>query len=64
MEGALGWGWDHVDEALGLDESYKRFMRGKVVQFTATVQASNDDPHFGFYKRPSKASLLASGRED
>jgi len=31
---------------------------GSRVAFTATVKASADDPTFGFYSRPSKASIL------
>jgi hypothetical protein len=33
--------------------------RGDAVEFTATVEASRDDPKFGFFKRPSKAKILA-----
>lgn len=33
------------------------WLRGQSVEFTATVSPSNDDPHFGFYNRPSKAKL-------
>jgi len=29
--------------------------KGDVVEFTATLEPSKDDPKFGFYKRPSKA---------
>lgn len=32
--------------------------RGDRVAFTATVEASDDDPSFGFFKRPSKARRL------
>jgi hypothetical protein len=32
--------------------------RGDRVRFTATVTASNDDPTFGFYKRPTKAENI------
>ena len=31
---------------------------GDRVTFTATVEASKDDPAFGFFKRPTKASIL------
>lgn len=33
--------------------------RGERVRFTATVEASQDDPTFGFFKRPSKAEVVA-----
>lgn len=32
--------------------------RGERVKFTATVEPSNDDPKFGFFKRPTKAEQL------
>lgn len=32
---------------------------GRKVAFTGTVEASGDDPTFGFYSRPAKAQLLA-----
>lgn len=32
--------------------------RGKRVQMNATVERSKDDDHFGFYKRPAKASII------
>lgn len=32
--------------------------KGQRVEFTATVEASSDDPTFGFVKRPSKARVL------
>lgn len=31
---------------------------GRRVTFTATVETSDDDPAFGFFKRPTKAALL------
>lgn len=36
---------------------------GDVVTFTATLTASDDDPLFGFFKRPTKASIVARGSE-
>lgn len=33
--------------------------KGDKVRFTAMVEKSKDDPKFGFYKRPTKAMLLA-----
>jgi hypothetical protein len=35
--------------------SISRVSKGDVVEFTATLEPSKDDPKFGFYKRPSKA---------
>lgn len=35
--------------------------RGDVVEFTATVSASDDDESFGFYSRPTKARIIAAG---
>jgi hypothetical protein len=32
---------------------------GDTVTFTATLTASDDDPLFGFFKRPTKASIVA-----
>jgi hypothetical protein len=32
--------------------------RGDVVEFVATVKASDDDPTFGFYSRPTGASII------
>jgi hypothetical protein len=34
-------------------------LRGLRVEFTATVQVSDDDPGFGYYSRPAKASVAA-----
>ena len=34
-------------------------VKGSRIEFTATVQASQDDPKFGFFKRPSKAKLIS-----
>lgn len=34
-------------------------LKGQRVTFTATVQASNDDDKFGFFKRPTKAAIAA-----
>lgn len=52
------WGTvpNEVGEAIGWD--YDNSIRGVRVTFTATVQPSNDDPKFGFYSRPRKASVL------
>jgi hypothetical protein len=32
---------------------------GDIVRFVANVEVSNDDPHFGFFKRPSKAEVTS-----
>jgi hypothetical protein len=48
-----GWKvWGSVPSGLrGLE-------KGDKVRFTATVEASEDDPSFGFFKRPTKAEVL------
>lgn len=33
-------------------------IKGRRVQFSATVEASKDDPYFGFFSRPTKAAVL------
>ena len=33
--------------------------KGDTVKFTATVEVSDDDKHFGFFKRPAKAERVA-----
>lgn len=45
--------WGTLPKAL--DEAEK----GDVVKFTATVEAAKDDESFGFFKRPTKASIVA-----
>ncbi len=37
-------------------------LKGRRVRFTATVEVSDNDPAFGFYSRPSKASLVEHRR--
>ena len=37
-------------------------LKGRRVELTATVEVSDNDPVFGFYSRPSKASLGRAGR--
>ena len=43
--------WGTVPKSL--DEARK----GDIVEFNATLEPSNDDPKFGFFKRPSKAKV-------
>src|SRR5690606_20471029 len=45
------WVYGTVPAAIGGVE------RGERVAFTATVEASDDDETFGFFKRPTKAQL-------
>jgi hypothetical protein len=40
--------WEGVEDALN----------GQRVRFTATVESKDDDPTFGFFKRPAKAEVL------
>ena len=48
-----GWKvWGTVTKSLG------RVSRGQRVEFTATIEESSDDPHFGFFKRPAKAEII------
>lgn len=41
-----------------LPSAIEEAKRGDRVSFTAAVEPSKDDPKFGFYKRPTKASVL------
>jgi hypothetical protein len=34
-------------------------LKGQRVRFSATVERSRDDEHFGFYKRPTKAQIIS-----
>lgn len=40
-------------------EAPRLIDRGDVVRFSAAVEVSNDDTHFGFYKRPTKAEFIS-----
>lgn len=52
-----GWAvWGTAPSALST--MFHNVEKGDRVAFTATVEASNDDPTFGFYKRPTKARLI------
>jgi len=33
-------------------------LKGQKITFTATVEQSHEEPKFGFFKRPTKASIL------
>lgn len=39
-------------------------LKGRRVEFTATVERSRDDRHFGFFKRPSGAKLAPANLFD
>jgi hypothetical protein len=49
--------WGTVPQAI--IEANDDPLKGQRVTFTATVQASNDDDKFGFFKRPTKAAIAA-----
>jgi hypothetical protein len=38
--------------------SLSRVTRGSRVTFTAEVEASKDDPEFGFFRRPTQGRAL------
>jgi hypothetical protein len=48
----------NVEEELGSDGIAALRARPQPVRFTAQVERSRDDEHFGFFKRPTKAALL------
>ena len=56
--------WGTVPEKIQIDVvgSYSQIdgddMKGVKVTFTATVTASDDDPQFGFFKRPTKGAVI------
>jgi len=67
VESAYGW---TLKMLIRLDDGNKVFGTcprgiddadcGDRVQFTATIQRSKNDPHFGFYSRPAKAAKAQS----
>lgn len=57
--------WGTVPNALFTDNEgngygYDMILKGKRVAFTAAVERSKDDNHFGFFKRPTKARRVES----
>jgi hypothetical protein len=52
--------WGSIPEAAwsaeGINSDIENF-KGKTVTFTAAVERSRDDEHFGFYKRPTKIEV-------
>lgn len=53
-----GWKvWGSVPRSLDVAENTP--LPGRTVTFTATVEASEKDASFGFFKRPTKASVVA-----
>jgi hypothetical protein len=53
VQNEAGWKvWGSVPSSIDVD-------KGTNVRFTATVEKSNDDALFGFFKRPAKAEVLS-----
>jgi hypothetical protein len=50
------------DETQMIDE-YTPINLQATISFKATVERSSDDPHFGTFKRPGKATILEQGPE-
>lgn len=52
--------WGSVPRSLTQDADgfYSQLAHDTRVKFNATVEASNDDPSFGFFKRPTKAEKV------
>lgn len=46
------------DEAAEGENPFAEHLKGRKVSFNAAVTASDDDKTFGFFKRPTKATLL------
>ena len=53
--------WGTMPRALEGNYNTVSAEEGDTVTFTATLTASDDDPLFGFFKRPTKASIVARG---
>jgi hypothetical protein len=51
------------DHPLALDYDYVAVKLGALVTFKATVERSNDDPHFGTFKRPTAGAIVEQGPE-
>ena len=58
--------WGSVPASLGRQTEYthnalgeRSLAKGDRISFTATLEQSNDDPKFGFFKRPTMAALLS-----
>jgi hypothetical protein len=64
--------WGSVPSALNFSGGYNaegerivvEAKRGDRVTFTARVEPSDSDPTFGFYKRPTKAEILETNKEE
>tara|TARA_R110002012_G_scaffold278068_1_gene465623 strand:+ start:293 stop:799 length:507 start_codon:yes stop_codon:yes gene_type:complete len=55
--------WGSVPAALGYSGSERELTKGDRISFTATLEQSNDDPKFGFFKRPTKAELISLAQD-
>ena len=44
--------------------AYPRVLLGARIQFMAQLERSDNDPHFGFFKRPTKAKMLVEGTRE
>ena len=49
--------WGTAPNALWEDHSGS--VKGMIVEFSAAIEVSNDDDTFGFYKRPTKVSVVS-----
>jgi len=47
-----------------IDGRVANCAKGDTITFSATVTPSDKDPKFGFFKRPTKATLTESTREN
>lgn len=56
--------WGTVPASLGYSELGEHSLtKGDRISFTATLEQSNDDPKFGFFKRPTKAELISLAQD-